>query len=547
MPSENRGYGMRVIVAALLTLACPVMKVYAQEARIEAQVTYIAGQNIYLDAGQDQGIQTGDTLGVYREAAPIGRFVVVSSTATRSVVTFADAPFPVTLGVRLQIQPPALPDVERPEASPDLAEETTEPETRPERTTPRTRAASTAGRRGSGIGPRVAGRVMLSVNTLQSSTSWNVGAGGVTKRTFVTPSLNLHTTVSNLPQGFQLRTRLRADYRYSSGRAVMPEASVRVYDVLLEKDFTRFSVQAGRFSNSYAPYGGYWDGALIHFGSKKNGFGTAIGFMPDQSNEGFSSEMPRYAGFAHIEVGQRSGPRYAAEVSFNEIRPTNDLLDHRFFGLSHTLQWGGYVSLRNDLQLDRNPETGDWIPSRFSVRGSVAPHRRLRLYSRFTIRQPYSIWRIQRIISYRRDQASAGLSWQIAQVTVGGDVSLNYVDDGLGGRVEDGRTFSGYLQMPKTPLLQLGFSATASYWSDDVGSTFFLNAGTTRAFGRARTRLHYQFYRTATLGDPLLTHAVSFQAVVPLAHRFFTSSQVRLQQSSTLRSVALYTSLWYSF
>ena len=91
---NSRGAGM----AVLLLLVCCGLEAYAQETRIEVQVTYIAGQDIYLDAGQDQGIQTGDTLAVYRDEVFRGQFVVQRSTATRSVVGFAAAPFPVTLG-----------------------------------------------------------------------------------------------------------------------------------------------------------------------------------------------------------------------------------------------------------------------------------------------------------------------------------------------------------------------------------------------------------------------------------------------------------------
>jgi hypothetical protein len=105
------------------------------------------------------------------------------------------------------------------------------------------------------------------------------------------------------------------------------------------------------------------------------------------------------------------------------------------------------------------------------------------------------------------------------------------------------------VQVPKTGVWDLGLSTNSSYWSDDDGSSFFLTTGLTRAFGTARLRLQYQFYRTATanLTDPLVTNAVALHTTLPLGHGLYTSSQVRFQQSSTLSSASLYTSLWLAF
>lgn len=537
--------GLIATMAALLALASGGAAAYAQEGGVTVRVTYVAGQNVYLDAGRDQRILPGDTLAVYRDGALAGRLVVVSSISDRSVATFADTPFPMTRGMELQVRAPVPPGEETPAPPPDAepdpavvppAEQAADPYAA-SRTTPQRRART---------GPRVDGRMMVSLNTLQSDTRWTTVPSGATKRTFATPSLNLNLTVRDLPHGLRLRTRLRTDYRYSSHRSIDPAWSVRAYEMLLERDFSDFSVQAGRFSNRYASYGGYWDGALVQYGARRAGVGTALGFMPDRSNEGFSTDMPRYAGFAHVEFGNRARWQYAVRLSLDEIRPVDPLLTHRFGGLSHSLRWRG-VSLRNDVQLDRDPETGRWIASRFQVRGSISPARGVTLHGRYTVRQPYSIYRVQRVISYRRDQAHAGASFQFGGGLVGADVAFNYVEDAVEGRRADGRTVSGYFQLSRTRLLALSLAATASYWQADDGSSFFLNTGVSRSLGRANARLQYQFYRTVTVADPLLTHAVVAHAAVPLGRRFSGSSQVRLQRSATLRSVAFYLSLSYTF
>ena len=532
------------MTAIWLALASTGPAAYAQEGWVTARVTYVAGQNIYLDAGRDQGILPGDTLTAYRDGVFAGTLAVVSSISDRSVTTFAGEPFAVTRGTELQVQPSVAPGKEAPpppEVEPEpLAEVAPEREVayqpvEPQKAQRRTRA-----------GPRVSGRVMLSLNALESNTKWAAASSVSTKRTFATPSMNVHLNVRDLPQGMRLRTRFRTDYRYSASRSIEPTLSVRAYEVLLEKDFEMFSVQAGRFANRYASYSGYWDGALLHFGGKHAGIGTAIGFMPDRSNEGFSTDMPRYAGFAHFEVGDRPRLRYAANVSFNEIRPANHLLTHRFAGLSQNLRWR-LLYLRNDLQLDRDPETGGWVASRLQLRGSAELVRGVRVHARYTIRRPYSIYRVQNVLSYRRDQATAGLSFYLGGVSFGANLAFNFVEDAIEGRMDDGRTVGGYLQLPKTGILDLSFAAMASYWQDDVGSSFFFNTGVSRRLGRAQARLQYQYYRTVTFADPLLTHSITMQASVSLGRGFHTSSNVRLQQSTLLRSVAFYTSLWYSF
>ena len=522
-------------------------EVQAQDALVPARVTYLAGQNLYLDAGRDAGVMPDDTLAVYRDGALIGRLVVVSSISDRSVVTFAGEAFPVTLGTTLQLRTPGTPAPAEPEPAPEpieeepavAEEEPVSPHEEPRRTPTRSSRAEKT---------RVAGRVMLSMNALQSTTQWPTNGGGSAQRTFLTPSLNLHLTVSDLPQDLRVRTRLRGDYRYSSGRPIDPAFSFRTYELVVEKQFTGFDLRAGRFSNRYATGDGYWDGVLIHIGDSKKGIGTALGFMPDRSNEGFSAEMPRYGGFAHIEVGDRSSVTYEAEVAYNEIRPTNDLLNHRFASLSHRLRWQG-LSLRNDVQVDRDPLSSEWIASRITVRGAWVPVAGITLHGRYRVRQPYSIYRTQSILSFRRDQIGAGTSLHLGPAILGGDVAVNYIEDDLNGRERDGQAVSGYLQVPRTGMLDLGFSSNSSYWSDDDGSSFFLTTGLTRTFGDARLRFQYQFYRTATanLPDPLVTNSFALHATLPLGGGLYTSSQVRLQQSSTLSSASLYTSLWLAF
>lgn len=516
----------------------------AQEVGIEARVTYLAGQYIYLDAGRDLGVQPGDTLTVEQSDAAVRRLVVVSSMADRSVVRFAGAPMPMTVGTMVTLRVPDKADLEiakglhAAEKKPVPVAEAPDPEEN--NPVP---VIAQAHRRQQ---PQVSGRVLMSLSTLRSATQWRIAGGGTSERTFITPSLNLHTTLANLPGGVRLNARLRTDYRYTSGVSIDPAVSVRTYELKAERTFDGYLVQAGRFSNRYARFDGYWDGLLVHLGDRDMGIGTAVGFLPHRSNEGFSAEMPRYGGFAHLEMGDRSSAAYSANVAYNEIRPSNDLENHRFVSLSHQVRRRG-TALRNDLQLDRDPHTGGWVATRLVVRGTMVPAPNLSLHARYQRRRPYSIYRVTRIISYRRDQITGTASLRLTGVLLGATVAFNSTEEVDGGMVADGRTLSGSLSIPRTGLLGLSITTMASHWQDEDGASLFVNAGLSRSLGRARTRFQYQFYRTETQDNLLITHAVTLHASRSLGRRFSLSGQIRLQQSSTLRSASMYSGLWYSF
>src|SRR5690606_20935085 len=93
-----------------LAAAAAAAPAAAQDAapRVRARVTYIAGSNIYFDAGSEQGIRAQDTLAVFRQAdgARLGAVVVLSVTDARAVATFAGRPFALTRGTALLLALP---------------------------------------------------------------------------------------------------------------------------------------------------------------------------------------------------------------------------------------------------------------------------------------------------------------------------------------------------------------------------------------------------------------------------------------------------------
>jgi len=95
--------GKRLPLAAIAVLAA-VHGLDAQEAtRARVVVGQIAGATVYIDAGTEAGVITGDTLTVARDATGpmIGRMIVLSAASRTAVLTFADDPFAITRGETL--------------------------------------------------------------------------------------------------------------------------------------------------------------------------------------------------------------------------------------------------------------------------------------------------------------------------------------------------------------------------------------------------------------------------------------------------------------
>ncbi|NNF58113.1 MAG: hypothetical protein HKN04_07705, partial [Rhodothermaceae bacterium] len=109
---------MRRLLVPLLValLGLPVL---AQDgSRIEARVTFIAGQNLYLEAGRDAGLAANDTLRAFRADQLLGMLAVISTTDERAVVTFVGDLFPVTLGDVLTLERAVRPPEPEPSVTP---------------------------------------------------------------------------------------------------------------------------------------------------------------------------------------------------------------------------------------------------------------------------------------------------------------------------------------------------------------------------------------------------------------------------------------------
>lgn len=509
-----------IVIAAL---ALVVRSAEAQDQGLRTVIEQIAGSDVYLSVGSEAGLATGDTVQAFRDADGeyLGALRVTAVSATRSVVTFLDRPFPLTRGTTVQLRFTAAPPVPAAPAAAAAA------------STPRTAARN---------GPRVRGRFSLDFNGMQSTTTWMSNVEERVERRFATPSISLRLTATQLPGGFTFETTGRATYRYSDPEIVQPDLSVRVYQLSVAKEFDHAPIQfrLGRFYNPYELYSGYWDGALLRVGGRGFGVGVVAGFQPDRANEGPSTDLPKYTAFADYAVG-RGAVRYSGDLSFHQVKPKGEYLDHTFAGWSQALRVGGF-RLTSDLQVDRDPELSEWKVTRARVTGAIPVARGFTLSGRYAHDRPYFLFRTSDFLPFARDQVGGGFDWFGGNASLRADVTANRFDDG-GWSMSYGGSFG----FQRTAVLGLGLNAGGTYWTLDTGAALQAFGDLTRRFGRVDVRGSYQFYRTEWDPTAVVTHTGALSLIVPLGARLYTMLQARSQQGSNLVSNSIQFSLWTSF
>lgn len=520
-----RRYGVLLsaigFAAGLLALLAP--RARAQDQGLRAVIEQIAGSDIYVSVGTEAGLASGDTVQAYRDADGeyLGALRVVAASATRSVVTFLDRPFPLTRGTTVQLRFTAAP---APVAAPAAGAAAP-----PAPTTARS-------------GPRVRGRFSLDFNGMQSTTTWMSNVEETVERRFATPSMSLRLVATQLPGGFSFETTGRATYRYSDPEIVQPELSVRVYQLSVAKEFENAPVQfrLGRFYNPYELYSGYWDGALLRVGGRGFGVGVVAGFQPERASEGPGTDLPKYTAFADYSVG-RGAVRYTGDLSFHQVKPKGAYLDHTFAGWSQALRVGGF-RLASDLQVDRDPELSEWKVTRARVTGAVPLARGLTLNGRYAHDRPYFLFRTTDLLPFARDQVGGGFDYFGGNASFRADVTANRFDEGGWSM-----SYGGSVGVQRTGILGLGLNAGGSYWILDESTALQAFGDLTRRFGRVDVRGSYQLYRTEWDPTTVVTHTGALSLVVPLGARVYTMLQARTQQGANLASNSIQFSLWTSF
>ena len=528
------GAGVRRLtsgVGALLLAGASASTSAAQESLLGVQVEQIAGSDIYLSAGTEDGIQTEDTVFVRRriDSDIVGALRVLSAARRRSVASFAGDAFPVTRGDSLYLSL-------RQDQS-WLAER--DPGAPPSGLARPSVTATSGG--GYGAGPTMAGRISLDFAGYRTSTQ-GLGIDPETiDRDFATPTAGLRARVSRLPGDVVFNTNLQLQYRYSSDDIVEPPEAFRIYQASFEKSSRILRIQAGRFYNPYETFSGYWDGAMVRVGGYGFGGGVSAGFEPERANEGISTQLPKYSGFVNLATGAGS-TRYQADLAVTTVRPRDSIPDHTFGAFGQRLQLGA-VRLDQSIQVDRNPDGGG-VAVTFLRAGVSAPlNRTLTVYGGYFMRQPYLFGLFDDVISSRQDRGNLGLSVWLQSGVVSGDVAVSQMQDG-----ETNYTYSTSFNFPRTGFASLGVSGAASYWTQgNEDSGLFIAPALNRYFGRVNTRLMYQLYLTRSADTPIRSHTGDLSLTFPLARQLFATVRLRGQRGDLLDSTGVFTSIWLSF
>lgn len=526
----------KLVLTILLISIAQLAK--AQDTTLTVTVTHIAGSNVYLNAGTNDGLSKGDTLRVHSGPELLGRVFIESAASQQSVVAFIDNTFSITRGTRLTVTFSKGPAISTPvlEATPAAKEESI-------LSSPSPRIAKRKASSGKGR-VRVQGRLLMNFSLLNSETTPQTEGLSATTRTFITPSINLNTTVSNLPSDVKLRLNIRSDYRYNSTTSLSRTNSFRAYQLSLEKNLPFGHLQLGRFYNRLIAAGGYWDGMSFLYGSRKKGIGLSIGFLPDRSNEGFTTQFPRFSGFAHYETTRRSEkPHYRIAVSFHEIQPSSQYQTHKYFGAEQSLNWGP-LTLNQDVQLDQEPATGTWIASLFQTHTRVSITKWLDIRGRLTLRQPYRMYSLLSPLSTRREHIQGGLNARFSGASIGANYSARFTQG-----TYESRTYVAYFNTPVVQPVQLSFFGSGSHWESDFGTALYVNSGLTKSVGAYLFRFDYGFYRSTNNNqvEPIDLHRFTFSATLPFSSKFYFNLRGSLQQSQYLNSLSMNSSLQYRF
>ena len=533
-----RRAGVRFYTLFVILLAVSATSVFAQEVRLEATVEFIAGQDIYLSVGSEDGIGASDSLVAFRGNEQLGPLRIVGVTTSRTVATFAGEPFAVTRGDVLTIVVRSGENI----VDESIAQQPQDSVAQPGRQS--VFEQGTTGRQFPPVeeGIRVSGRLALGMD-LTSSTTNGVRSAGEQARNYQIPSANLRARVEELPGGLRVNVDSRFAYRNSeSALGINPLNSLRIYQLNIEHDRpgSAFEGRVGRFFNPAETFSGFWDGAGLAYAPDEGfGAGALAGFQPDRADEGFSDELPKYTVFGSF-AHRAQEAQYNANLSFHQVFPSDPLLStHTFLGFSHTFRQKLF-RLRNLVQVDQNPENDEWTLTRIQVHGIVPIGDKFSLRARYFLRRPYQIYRAENQIGYERDRISGGFTMRAFTGVVSADVSTNSSD--IEGR---SYTYTSFVNIPQINLFDLGFSTLVHYWTrGSEADVIYVAPALFRYFGRAYTQLQYQYQQSSFDEFTAANHAVEWSVNFPVGRRLRSSIRLQSRWGDTTSMYRLFTTLW---
>jgi len=472
----RRRLGVVLGVGALL-VAGPPAALRAQQVR-PAVVVQIAGANLYLNIGSDSGVRAGDTLSVRRSAttAVIGRASVIAATSGSSVITPVGTPWPATRGDTLFITTgnPAVPVA----------------------ITARERPAAAFGSQvPAAPSMRVDGSFALEYS---ASHSTSIGLGTDPARSTYDvqiPSVRGRTTIVSGSGNSTFNLSLRAQQRSGPQGLFDKATSVRIYEARFDQRAGPLDVSIGRFYSDFDHASGFWDGASVRANlSRALSAGVAGGYEPEQGNEMFSADVPKYAAFVGLNTGTGS-TRFVSDLSYHHTMPKDGALERSVAEFSFRLYTNGFT-LTQTIEASPPLPGAKWRRSRFIVNASLPVGTGVIVYASAVSDKPPALDTSFTLPLPRRERVSGGLSYS----SPGGRV---YAD--LNGTVNDprdqdkGYAGGGMLSLPKI-LGPVGFSVYGSYFTYSVNDGITASPAFDYRRGSTSLRLGYEFLTNSAPG-----------------------------------------------
>jgi hypothetical protein len=488
-----------------------------------AVVVQVAGANLYIDRGTDDGIRSGDTVTVRRaiESPPIGALVVVGASPRRSILTFAGPAFAVTRGDTIFITPSAPSTARLPVATIAAAEA-------------QPRAPPPTVRR-----PRMDGTLGLEMWGSHSETI-GLGADPVrTTRDIGMPSIRFSSFVSGERSRF--RVNMRVQQRTGPQSVWDRSTRIRIYEARYDLTAGRAQFTAGRFYSDFDHQSAFWDGATVRVGVARGvTAGLAAGFEPERGNEEVSFSRPKVAGF----VGTRYGNGrvdLVTDLAFTQTLPSDKTQRRTGADLAMRLRIGRF-SLTQDLEFAPPSPSASWDMSRFMLRASTGVGTRGYVYAsavsdRFTpldtaLLLPFA----------RRERVTSGYSVSLSNGTfVDVNASVN----------NPSSASSGYAAGATVSVPRVLGSATASmhtsWFNDGQGTGFLASPALEYRLGSARLRGGYQFYSVSQPAYSMQTHGVDFRLWKPFGPRSNGVVQISDRFGHNMHNTTVFTSFEVRF
>jgi hypothetical protein len=309
--------------ACAALLGCAVL---AGEVQREARVTYFTGSTIYLDAGQDEGLEPGVLLTVMR-----GREVV----ATCSVGQLST--HKATCAVERSLLEPAVGDVAT--FVVDVAPAVVAEAAKPVRFGPGRRA---------GLRGRVGVRYLFVRDRANDH------------RDYSQPALDFRIDGSQLggsPWGLDVDARARRTTRELADGGTEKQNRTRLYRAAVTRAGAGdpWSVTLGRqFSPALAAVS-LFDGVSAEYGQARWALGLISGSQPDEVDYGYSSEIRDHGVYVRFHSDSQARRQYA--ISTGLIGSYQESQVNREFVYLQTRFYGPRLSLYATQELDYNR---DW-------------------------------------------------------------------------------------------------------------------------------------------------------------------------------------------